>query len=101
MQFRQICKGAFIPQDDWVNWSKMTAATPIQIVGDDLTVTNPIRINTAVEKKACNCLLLKVRKKEKRLFSEIHEMQYKAQFNINYVYAILYQATNRLLQSIY
>merc|ERR1739838_796717 len=47
-------------QDDWVNWSKMTAATPIQIVGDDLTVTNPIRINTAVEKKACNCLLLKV-----------------------------------------
>lgn len=47
-------------QDDWVNWSKMTAATPIQIVGDDLTVTNPIRIKTAVEKKACNCLLLKV-----------------------------------------
>jgi len=47
-------------QDDWVNWSKMTAATPIQIVGDDLTVTNPTRIQTAVEKKACNCLLLKV-----------------------------------------
>merc|ERR1711973_824032 len=47
-------------QDDWVNWSKMTAATNIQIVGDDLTVTNPTRIATAVEKKACNCLLLKV-----------------------------------------
>jgi len=47
-------------QDDWVNWSKMTAATKIQIVGDDLTVTNPARIATAVEKKACNCLLLKV-----------------------------------------
>jgi len=47
-------------QDDWSNWSKMTAATPIQIVGDDLTVTNPIRIQTAVDKKACNCLLLKV-----------------------------------------
>uniref|UniRef100_A0A3B3ZM90 Beta-enolase n=1 Tax=Periophthalmus magnuspinnatus TaxID=409849 RepID=A0A3B3ZM90_9GOBI len=30
------------------------------IVGDDLTVTNPKRIQTAVEKKACNCLLLKV-----------------------------------------
>jgi enolase len=27
---------------------------------DDLTVTNPKRIQTAVEKKACNCLLLKV-----------------------------------------
>lgn len=47
-------------QDDWDNWTKMTAATGIQIVGDDLTVTNPKRIDTAVEKKACNCLLLKV-----------------------------------------
>lgn len=47
-------------QDDWDAWSKMTAATPIQIVGDDLTVTNPIRIQTAVDKKSCNCLLLKV-----------------------------------------
>jgi len=47
-------------QDDWVNWSKMTAGTDIQIVGDDLTVTNPKRIQTAVESKACNCLLLKV-----------------------------------------
>jgi len=47
-------------QDDWVNWTKMTAGTQIQIVGDDLTVTNPNRIQTAVDKKACNCLLLKV-----------------------------------------
>nr|8UEL_A Chain A, Enolase [Penaeus vannamei]8UEL_B Chain B, Enolase [Penaeus vannamei] len=47
-------------QDDWENWTKMTSATNIQIVGDDLTVTNPKRIATAVEKKACNCLLLKV-----------------------------------------
>ena len=31
-----------------------------QIVGDDLTVTNPKRIQMAVDKKACNCLLLKV-----------------------------------------
>ena len=31
-----------------------------QLVGDDLTVTNPARIKTAVEKKACNALLLKV-----------------------------------------
>ncbi|KAK7066634.1 Enol-1p [Halocaridina rubra] len=47
-------------QDDWENWTKMTSGTNIQIVGDDLTVTNPKRIQTAVEKKACNCLLLKV-----------------------------------------
>lgn len=31
-----------------------------QVVGDDLTVTNPRRIQKAVEDKACNCLLLKV-----------------------------------------
>ncbi|XP_078064249.1 beta-enolase [Mustelus asterias] len=47
-------------QDDWENWSKFTAGVSIQIVGDDLTVTNPKRIQTAVDKKACNCLLLKV-----------------------------------------
>lgn len=47
-------------QDHWEAWTDITAKTKIQIVGDDLTVTNPKRIQTAVEKKACNCLLLKV-----------------------------------------
>nr|UYR00231.1 enolase [Plectrocnemia conspersa] len=47
-------------QDHWDAWTNMTANTSIQIVGDDLTVTNPKRIQTAVDKKACNCLLLKV-----------------------------------------
>lgn len=47
-------------QDDWESWSKLTASVDIQIVGDDLTVTNPKRIKTAVEKKSCNGLLLKV-----------------------------------------
>ncbi|KZS93526.1 enolase [Sistotremastrum niveocremeum HHB9708] len=47
-------------QDDWDAWSHFTKECPIQIVGDDLTVTNPLRIKTAIEKKACNGLLLKV-----------------------------------------
>lgn len=47
-------------QDDWAAWSKFLASTDIQIVGDDLTVTNTERIQTAIDKKACNCLLLKV-----------------------------------------
>merc|ERR1711992_403191 len=47
-------------QDDWEGWTKLSAETDIQIVGDDLTVTNPKRIQTAVEKKSCNALLLKV-----------------------------------------
>ena len=47
-------------QDDWEGYHKLTAETPIQIVGDDLLVTNPKRIQTAIDKKACNALLLKV-----------------------------------------
>lgn len=47
-------------QDDWEAWSKFTGSTSIQVVGDDLTVTNPKRIAKAVSEKACNCLLLKV-----------------------------------------
>lgn len=49
-------------QDDWTSYNKLTAAIgeKIQIVGDDLLVTNPTRINVALEKKACNALLLKV-----------------------------------------
>ena len=47
-------------QDDWEAWTHFTAESGIQIVGDDLTVTNPLRIKTAIEKKACNGLLLKI-----------------------------------------
>uniref|UniRef100_A0A3Q1CIN6 phosphopyruvate hydratase n=1 Tax=Amphiprion ocellaris TaxID=80972 RepID=A0A3Q1CIN6_AMPOC len=47
-------------QDDWEAWTKFTASTSIQVVGDDLTVTNPKRIAKGVAEKSCNCLLLKV-----------------------------------------
>lgn len=49
-------------QDDWAAWTSITRkiGDKVQIVGDDLTVTNPIRIKTAIEKRACNGLLLKV-----------------------------------------
>merc|ERR1711872_429764 len=47
-------------QDDWEGYTKLTSETAIQIVGDDLLVTNPNRIQTAIDKKACNALLLKV-----------------------------------------
>ena len=48
-------------QDDWEAWTHFTANAKIEILADDLTVTNPLRIKTAIEKKACNGLLLKVR----------------------------------------
>ncbi|CAC5382156.1 unnamed protein product [Mytilus coruscus] len=47
-------------QDDWSAYTSLTGATPIQIVGDDLLVTNPKRVQKGIDIKACNCLLLKV-----------------------------------------
>jgi len=49
-------------QDDWDNWTKFCkdVGKDVQIVGDDLTVTNPVKIQEAVEKGSANCLLLKV-----------------------------------------
>jgi enolase len=49
-------------QDDWENWISFTkeVGKDIQIVGDDLTVTNPARIERAAKSGACNALLLKV-----------------------------------------
>jgi len=49
-------------QDDWDTYPKLTAALlgKVQIVGDDLLVTNPKRIRDAISKKAASALLLKV-----------------------------------------
>lgn len=48
-------------QDDFDSFVHLTSTLQkVQIVGDDLTVTNPKRIQTAIEKKACSGLLLKV-----------------------------------------
>ncbi|KAF2429933.1 enolase [Tothia fuscella] len=47
-------------EDDWEAWSYFYKNSDFQIVGDDLTVTNPEFIKKAIETKACNALLLKV-----------------------------------------
>lgn len=49
-------------QDDFDAWASITAALKgtAQIVGDDLTVTNTERIKMAIDKSACNSLLLKI-----------------------------------------
>merc|ERR1712180_10293 len=49
-------------QDDWDGYVAFTSriGQTTQVVGDDLLVTNPTRIQTALDKKACNALLLKV-----------------------------------------
>lgn len=47
-------------EDDWEAWSYFFKTSDFQIVGDDLTVTNPTFIKKAIELKSCNALLLKV-----------------------------------------
>lgn len=51
-----------LAQDDWEGFAMQTAAIgdKVQIMGDDLLVTNPERIQTAIEKKAANSVLIKL-----------------------------------------
>ena len=51
-----------LAQDDWDGWKMMTkeVGDRIQIVGDDLLVTNPERIAKAIEQKSCNSVLIKL-----------------------------------------
>lgn len=51
-----------LAQDDWESWTLMTEklGMEIQIVGDDLLVTNPERVQRGIEEKAANALLVKL-----------------------------------------
>jgi len=51
-----------LAEDDWKSWQKFTArlGDRLQIVGDDLLVTNVERVQKAIELGACNSLLCKV-----------------------------------------
>jgi enolase len=49
-------------EDDWEGWIKLTKrlGDKIQLIGDDLFVTNVQRINQGIEKKAANAVLIKM-----------------------------------------
>jgi enolase len=51
-----------LAEDDWSSWTKFAARVgdQVQIVGDDLLVTNVKRVAKAIQEKACNALLCKV-----------------------------------------
>jgi enolase 1/2/3 len=51
-----------LSEEDWAGWSTMTASLGerIQIVGDDLFVTNPIRIARGIAERSANAVLIKV-----------------------------------------
>ncbi len=48
-------------QDDFASWKSFTKNNQnLQIVGDDLTVSNPARVKLAIQQNMCNALLLKM-----------------------------------------
>ncbi len=49
-------------EDDWTGWEKLTAALGggVQLVGDDLFVTNAERLATGIERRVANSVLVKV-----------------------------------------
>jgi len=51
-----------LAQDDWASWKLLTKEVGgrIQIVGDDLLVTNPERVRKGIEEQAANALLVKL-----------------------------------------
>jgi enolase len=51
-----------LDEDDWSGWAEMTKqlGDKIQIVGDDLFVTNPERLQRGIDSKTANALLVKV-----------------------------------------
>ena len=51
-----------LDQDDWEGWQALTQrlGSRVQLVGDDLFVTNTRRVQTGIEKRAANAVLIKV-----------------------------------------
>ena len=51
-----------LAEDDWEGWTHLTAelGSTLQIVGDDLFVTNPARLSRGIASKAANSILVKV-----------------------------------------
>ncbi len=46
-------------EDDWDNWKKLTQKSNVQIVGDDLFVTNKKRLEKGIKEKSANSILIK------------------------------------------
>lgn len=51
-----------LAEDDWAGWTKITAelGAKVQLVGDDLYVTNPARLQKGIDEAAGNAILVKV-----------------------------------------
>ncbi len=50
-----------LDENDWDGWAELTKALPnIQLVGDDLFVTNPVRLKRGIDNGVANSILIKV-----------------------------------------
>ena len=51
-----------LAEDDWEGWQKLNTAlgSTVQIVGDDLTVTNTVRLQRAIDEQVMNAILIKL-----------------------------------------
>lgn len=48
-----------LDQNDWKSWQTLTSELPIQVVGDDLFVTNPRFLQKGIDEKSANAILIK------------------------------------------
>ena len=51
-----------LSEDDWEAWKEFTGrfGETVRVIGDDLLVTNPSRLERAIAEKACNGILIKL-----------------------------------------
>ena len=51
-----------LDENDWAGWVKLTKniKSGVQLVGDDLTVTNPQRLQRSIDESAINAILIKL-----------------------------------------
>ena len=70
-----------LDQNDWNSWKILseTLGDKIQIVGDDLTVTNPVLLQKSIDEKAMNAILIKLN--QIGTFSETITAIFKAKAN--------------------
>ena len=70
-----------LDQNDWNSWKILSEALgdKIQIVGDDLTVTNPVLLQKSIDEKAMNAILIKLN--QIGTFSETITAIFKAKAN--------------------
>lgn len=61
LKYHLICLEDPLDENDWKHWSELTSklGNIVTVVGDDLLVTNPNRLQRAIAEKSCNAIVIK------------------------------------------